>query len=353
MKKNLKKTVKNLIIFLLIIFITFFIIFKDQDFTELPNILSNLNKKFVLIAILSMACYFVCDAINIGRALKKLGETSSFVKNIKYSLIGFFFSSVTPAASGGQPMQVYYMKKDGISIANSTLTFLINLSCMQIATISLAIVCVIFNGGIMNPVLWGCFAVGIFLNCMALSLLVISINSKRVTRWLIQIVIRILKFFKVKNIESKKNRLEKELEKYQTSAIYIKSNKNLLIKTLMTTYVQFLCYYSVTYWIYRAFGLTQYNAIKIISMQAILFATVSGIPSPGAVGVSEGGFIELFKNVYSKQEIGSAMLINRGVNFYLFVILSSIVVLICSIQDKKEKVNKKIEDEKECNNINS
>lgn len=340
MKKDRKKVFKNLFVFLLIIIVTFYIIFKDQDFSELPTILSHIDLKYMLTAVICMILYFACDAINIGRTLKQLGERTTFFKNIKYSLIGFFFSSVTPAASGGQPMQIYYMKKENISVANSTLTFLINLSCMQVVTISLAIVSLCFNISNMNGVLIGCFIIGILLNLSALALLVISIFSKRMTNGLMKFVVKFLKLIKIKNIESKKERLEKELDKYQASAEYIKSSKGVIIKNLLTTYLQFLLYFSISYWVYRSFGLKQCNVIQIVSLQAILFATVSGIPSPGAVGVSEGGFLELFKNVYTKEQIGSAMLLNRGVNFYLFVVLSAIIVLIYSIKDKKETKNK-------------
>ena len=72
-------------------------------------------------------------------------------------------------------------------------------------------------------------------------------------------------------------------------------------------------------------------------MQSVLFATVSGIPSPGAVGVSEGGFLEIFRNVYSESILHEAMLLNRGVNFYLFVIISSVIVMLYTVRDKVEK----------------
>lgn len=339
MKKDRKKVFKNLFIFLAIIFVTFYIIFKDQDFSQLSEIIKNVKIHYLIIAVVCMMLYFTCDSINIGRTLKRLGEKSTPLKNLKYSLIGFFFSSVTPAASGGQPMQIYYMKREKISVANSTLTFLINLSCMQIVTISLAFVSLFFNVGSMNGVLISCFIIGITLNLSALALLIISIFSRRATNGMIRLAIKILKIFRIKNIESKKERIEKELKKYQDSAVYIKSSKSIIIKNLLTTYVQFLLYYSITYWIYCAFGLSKYNILQIVSLQAILFATVSGIPSPGAVGVSEGGFLELFKNIYTKEQIGGAMLLNRGVNFYLFVIVSSVVVIVCSIKDKKEIKN--------------
>ena len=72
-------------------------------------------------------------------------------------------------------------------------------------------------------------------------------------------------------------------------------------------------------------------------MQSVLFATVSGIPSPGSVGVSEGAFIEIFRNVYPEHMIRSATLLNRGINFYLFIIISGIVVLINQLKSKKNE----------------
>ena len=129
------------------------------------------------------------------------------------------------------------MYKDKISVANSTLALLINLTCVQIVTISVALISLLFNYKYLNGALIGLFILGILLNLCALALLLISIFSKRMTKGLINIAIKILKFFKIKNIESKQEKLENELLKYQGSATYIKTNKLLILKTLITTYI--------------------------------------------------------------------------------------------------------------------
>ena len=330
--KNTKKLIRNFMLFLILIVITFYIILKEQNIGEIFEILKSVKIKYIIIAIISMCIYMSCEALNIRRTLKALKEKTTFARNLKYALIGFFFSSITPAASGGQPMQVYYMNKDNISVANSTLALLMNLTCMQIVTISLAIISAIFNFKYLNAALIGFFILGITLNASALALLIISIVSKRMTNGIINIVIKILKWLKIKNIEEKK---EKELNKYQESAIYIKNNKTIILKNLMTTYIQYIIYYSISYWVYRSFGFTESSSLKIITLQSVLFATVSGIPSPGAVGVSEGGFKEIFKVIYPTNLINGAMLLCRGVNFYLFVILSSIIVAVNTIREKK------------------
>lgn len=335
--KKTKKMIRNFIIFILLIILTFYIILKDQNISEIFDIVVSVKKEFIVVAILCMCFYITCEAINIGRTLKALNEKSTFLKNVKYALIGFFFSSITPAASGGQPMQIYYMYKDKISVANSTLTLLINLSCMQVVTISIALFSLLFNYKYLNTALIWFFVIGVSLNLTALTLLLISIFSKRMTKGIINITIIIMKFFRIKNIEDKQIKFENELNKYQGSATYIKNNKLLILKTLATTYIQFISYYSISYFVYRSFGLSEHNIFEIITMQSILFATVSGIPSPGAVGVSEGGFLAIFRHVYSENMVNSAMLLSRGINFYLFVVISSVIVMINIMRDKKQE----------------
>ena len=341
MDKTIIKFIRNFLFFLLIIFLTFFFIFKDISFIDIINVIKSVNPVFVLLGILLMILYFVCDAINIGRTLKALNEKSTFLKNFKYSLIGFFFSSITPAASGGQPMQIYYMHKENISVSGSTITFIINLTCMQITTISLSLISVIFNYQYLNSALLILFIVGILLNSTALSLLIISIESKRMTKGLINFALKVMKFFRAKNLDSRKEKMETELKKYQDSAKYIKSNRKLILKNLITTYIEYILYYLIAYMVYLSFGLRVHNAFNIASIQALLFGTVSGIPSPGAVGVSEGGYLGLFEKIYNGKELlDSAMLLTRGINFYLFVIISSIVVIYTAItlRDKKKEL---------------
>ena len=234
-------------------------------------------------------------------------------------------------------MQIYYMYKDKISVANSTLALLINLSSMQIVTISIALVSVIFNHEYLNKTLIVFFIVGILLNLSALTLLLIAIFSKRILNKLINFVIKIMKKMKIKNIEQKQMKLEAELSKYQDSSNYIKNNKMVILKIIITTYIQFIAFYSVSYWVYCSFGLKQYNIIQIITIQSILYATVSGIPSPGAVGVTEGGFIEIFKKVIPSDIINSAMLLNRGISFYLLVIISGLITIVNIFKWKKLK----------------
>lgn len=336
-KKKSKKIYINLLIFILLIIFTFSLVLKDQDVTEILKISATVKKQYILIAMFAMGVFIACESINIGRILKELGEKSKFISNVRYTLIGFFFSAITPAASGGQPMEIYYMHKDNISVAHSTLALLMQLCSIQIVTITVGIISAVLHFEVLKSGLIYLLILGIILNSSALMLLIIAIFSKKLSEGLIKFVVKILKFFRIRNIEKKQEKLEKELESYQTSAKYIKEHRILMLKTVLTTAVQMLAYYTVPYWIYLAFGLNNSNIFDILTLQAVLYATVSGIPSPGSVGVSEGGFLGIFRNAFPETVISSAMLLSRGANFYLLILISAIVVVISTFRGRKEE----------------
>lgn len=344
-KSKVKKTLLNIALFLLLIILTFWLILKDQNTEEIMLAVDKAKKQYLLIGMIAMTIFISCEAINVRRILKGLGEKTTFFKNLKYALIGFFFSAITPAATGGQPMEIYYMHKDGISVANSTLALLVQLMSLQIVNLSIGITSVLFNYEVINNGGLVLLAIiGIILNSGALVLLIIGIFSRRLSKGLINIAVKILKFFKKKNIEELQEKMESELTKYQEDSEYIKKNKRVIIKSVLTTLVQMLVYYTVPFFVYKAYGLNEHSIIRIMSLQALLYTTVSGIPSPGSVGVSEGGFLGIFRNVFPETLINSAMILNRVINFYLLVTVSAVIVIICTLKDKKqEKLEQKIE----------
>lgn len=337
MKENKSHNLRNFIFFLILIIITFTIFFKSTNIEEIMIVLKQTNKLYIGIAFICMLVFICLEGANIKRTLRKLGTKINPLNAIKYSFIGFFFSGITPAASGGQPMQVYFMHRDGIDIAQSTITLLINLMSMQIATISIAIISVFFNFHQIDVGLRIFFIIGILLNSSALTLLLLGIFNEKIAKKIMDFVIKFLRKIKYKKIDEVQKKLEEGTENYQKCSKYVKNNKKMFLKTICYTLIQFLMYYSIPFWIYKSIGLNEYSILKLISMQSVAYATTSGIPSPGAVGVSEAAYIGIFKTIIPENMVDTAMLLSRGINFYFTMFIASIVVLISSLIVKKRK----------------
>lgn len=66
-------------------------------------------------------------------------------QGVANSLIGAFYSAVTPGASGGQVMQVYTMKKQGIEVSNAASIMVMWFILYQVSLIAFDIVSIAFE----------------------------------------------------------------------------------------------------------------------------------------------------------------------------------------------------------------
>ena len=120
-----------------------------------------------------------------------------------------------------------------------------------------------------------------------------------------------------------------------------------MLNTFITKCVQIFAIHSVPYWIYRSFGFNEYSIFMFVGVQAVLFISVSALPLPGSVGASESGFLILFKLLFPASVLNEAMILSRGVSFYLFVFLCGIFILVKYASDTRAKRLAKLQAAKE------
>ena len=324
------RILKNSIFFITLIAITFLILFKDNSIESILKSLKNVNVIYVFLGILCMFLFICCEGINIRRMLRLFSYDISIFRGLKYSLVGFFFSSITPSASGGQPMQVYYMNKDGIKISHSSLVLLIELASFQFTTIISN-----ENGVSLNTAIKILIFIGIAINCIIFCFILVAIFSKSFINRIVDLAFKVIS--KIKFIDEKRiiEGVREEIKQYQEGALFINNNKEVVTKVVLTTFVQASFMYSITFFVYKAFNLSTFSFFTVFSLQSILFISVSAIPLPGSVGSSESVFLTLFKTLFPVNTLNSAMLLSRGISFYLFVIVSGIIVLFIRISRNK------------------
>ena len=336
--QNSKQMLRNLIIFIILMILIFVLLFKNYDFNNTFNIILKVDYKYIILATIVMFLNITIESINIKNILNSLGKKVSLPKMIKYSLIGFFFSGITPAAGGGQPMEIYYMKKDKIPVNSSTIALLLETCSFHIVTIIWGLIGVIINHKLLNKGLIIIFIVGMFLKLLILLIMLICLFWKKLSDFLINIFIKFLTKIKYRNLEEVSNNVKDFLKQYHDSSLFIKKHKGILLKSIIIVSFQVLMYCSVTYFVYRSFNLNDYSYFKIITLQALLFTPVASIPLPGAVGISESTFLKLYITIFGTSNLASALVLSRGINFYLIMIISMIVVISSMYIPKKKKI---------------
>lgn len=178
---------------------------------------------------------------------------------------------------------------------------------------------------------------GVAINTVILAVLMLSIFSKRLIFKLVQVICKILNKFHYRNTDRFKKKCFEQIKEYKRGARLLLENKRVLVKIVFTTILQVTLYHSIPYIIYLSLGLEGANFWQFLAMQSVLYISVSGLPVPGAVGVSEGGFLAIYKVLFPEMFLSSAMLLSRGISFYLFVLISGISVLCFSLREKVSK----------------
>ena len=335
-KNGIKKIIKNSSFFVILIILTYYFIFRKIDRKGLWIALKRTNLFYVLIAVILAFGNIFFEAIVHYRNLKLLNEKTNFKLCLKYAIIGFFFSAITPAATGGQPVQIYYMHKDNISYMNATISILVQSFSYLTIMALLGIIGYIVNYNYISNLGFFeyFFFIGIIVNGTIITLTLVAIFSKKLSKKLLDIIYKIIDKFNHEKATNFKEKFTIQLEEYHNSAKFIMNNKRVVLKTLSTSLCQLISYHSVAYFIYLALGVTYLNYFKITSLQSLLYLSVSILPLPGTVGVNETGFSIIYKPIIMKNIVDSAMLLTRGISFYLYVIITGIIIFIINIKKK-------------------
>ncbi|MBP3899815.1 flippase-like domain-containing protein [Candidatus Saccharibacteria bacterium] len=326
-KSSIKSLTISISLFLALLFLTFWLIFKDQDIGAIFDVAKSANFWWILAGLLLMVGYFLVQSWNVKSILNSLGEKISLKKMFKFTLIEFFFCAMTPSATGGQPLEIYYMSKEGISASKATLAIFVQLCGYQIAVMTLAIFSVLFLPYQLPPGVFMFFTIGLLINGIALLVLLTCVFFPKITRFVAQGYIALLRKAHYKKVDQTEEKLMSGIEQYATNADYIKKHKKQFLIAIGRVFLQVGIYYIVPFCVYKAFGLSEHNVFELFAMQSVLFIATAGFPIPGAVGLSESVFLALYGIAFGVEMISSAMLLHRGITFYGFVIISALVVI--------------------------
>ncbi len=327
----IKRILSNGGIFVLVVLFTYRMIFSKVSMEQIRVVLSNIDKKYLLFGLLTGVFMVCAEALSIKRNLRLLGEKKGYFHCLTYAFAGNFFSGITPAATGGQPMQLYLMCKDRIPASKGTLALLMDLGAYQAVITSLAILgyTMYFSlihrslGGFI-PVLW----VGLVLNFFLMTLTFTAMFSKRFSRVLVAFAAKVVGVFQKDKGANFRNKALDGVKQYQAGAKILKDNKGTYLLNSLIMVLRIIAMHSAPYWIYKAFGLTQASYFKMLALQSTLYVSCAAIPSPGGTGVGESAFLLYFKEIFPAEIINSAMVLSRGIGFYTIISLCGFLLLL-------------------------
>ena len=155
-------------------------VFKGEDLGEIIHTVRQADPVYLLVSVVCVVLFILGESVIIFYMMRTLGAKVKMGHCALYSFVGFFFSCITPSASGGQPMQIYFMKKDKLPIPVTTLVLMIVTITYKAVLVVIGIVIWIFGRGFLEGYLgqymW-VFYLGVGLNIFCVTFMMILVLS--------------------------------------------------------------------------------------------------------------------------------------------------------------------------------
>ena len=342
---SVKKRALQIALFLLIMFLTFYALFSGRDLAEIARAVANMSKWYLVPAV-GLAVFFVCAEgymiwylLRSMRAKKDGEKPSSLFRCIQYSFIGYFYSGITPSASGGQPVQLYYMNRDGNRGSDSTVVLMTVAVAYKFILVVMGFGILLFWMGPLRSELNVYFP----LYLLGLSLNVILVAVILGVMLFPGVILKAAMFFEGffiririwKPSEKREEKIREFIDSYQQAVTWLRGYKGRLCWILVMTALQRTSIFVLTYMVYLGFGLQGTDAMKVILLQASVYIAVDMLPLPGAQGITELMYQTVFAHVFTGAYLIPSMLVSRGINFYFLMIVSLVIVVINQIIYRK------------------
>ena len=315
----------------------------SSDATKLSEV--ELNWWLLIPAVICFVVAIIVDIYRYVLMIKKMYNNKKKAKKEQGKiwkvarrtvLLGKYYDSVTPAAIGGQPFQIYYMRKNsGLGHGESVSIPLVGMISNQIGFLIIAIICFLFSGvAYSKPALMVTAWFGLlFFAFWPVMLAGISFFPKATTKLMKLFVKALAKIRIIKNREKVLSSIEKEVKEYSDSVKTILREKGLFIRVIALSVLFNSLIMSIPFFVLTAFG-GDVGFFECFALSVAVTSAVYFIPTPGNAGAAEGTFFLVFSSL-STGYVFWAMLFWRFFSYYIYIILGPIIYFSMHLEKKR------------------
>ena len=332
--KSRKKIIFNGVFLAVVFALTIYGVFHGEDLSSMMDAIHRADKRWLVPGIALVAFFIWGESIIIWYMMRSSGIQLKKRTCFLFSSVGFFFSCITPSASGGQPMQIYYMKKEKISIPVSTVILMIVTITYKLVLVVIGIGIAIFGRGFLHKYLEGIlpvFYLGLALNIFCVTFMTILVFHPLLAKAIMVKGMKLLeRLHLVKKKDGRLKKLEDSMDTYRNTAAYLKNNPFVIVKVIGITFIQRMALFAVTWFVYQAFGLHGTGFWEILFLQAVISVSVDMLPLPGGMGISETLFLNIFSPVFGGLLL-PGMVLSRGLGYYGELLISAAFTVVAQL----------------------
>lgn len=313
-KKSSKKIIKYVAYFLFVIIATalaiFFTVYKNFD--EIIHQLLNCDWRWLIVVFALILLPSIIRSFILFCFARLYSRDYKLHQAYAVDQIGQFYNAVTPGAQGGQFMQAYTYKKQGIQISSAVSILAMYSIMFQIVLILYGIISFIIKYNAINSIgtiafqiadwkfslpIWPLTIIGFGLNIGVIAMVLLMGYWKSFHRFIMGPCITFFSKIRIiKNPDKTRENLRTQVENFKIEMRRLFSNIPFTLLVAFSFFVYITVKYSTPFFVGKALGnqSTSANFWDAIFLSNYHQMVTGLIPIPGSAGISEYFFNRLF-----------------------------------------------------------
>jgi len=316
--------------FFLLSFLTIYFLhskFSGEGFHLDPRLLSLKTVGAILVI---LVLYYLFDGLRFYFVIRAMNFDVPFRYIMKLVFVNIFVSNITPLATGGGFVQVYFLTRQGIPVGEST-------AATTIRTILAALILFTLTPFIImaEPNLSGLFyrknlILYIAMFCILyLTAFAAIVFFTRVIRYSLYRFMRLLSRLGILSCRRRRSwyrKVSREMGRFVDGfRRFGRGRPFFILSSILFTALFLLALFSFSVVLIRALGYSV-SSLTILAFQVVVTFFMYFAPTPGAAGVAEGGYGLLFSQLVRGHDLASLTLLWRFLTIYIGVLLGLVVV---------------------------
>lgn len=337
-KKKKFNFVFNFIVIFVVLCIVLYFSLRD-NFSEIVSAIVNMNRLYVLVAILVLFIYRFLLSCSHYLIIKINNEIIPLIRCYVIGFIILFIHGVTPFSGGGQPMEVYLLHKEKIGVMKATNITLQNFIIYQFSLVIVGVMALIYNSFYelfpSDSLIKKLVVLGFMVNLLVLLVSFVLSFGKKINRFICVKGIGLLsRLGIVKDREKVEQDFNGYLDNFHKNAVRLRKNKKKVVVCILIDILAILVLYSMPYFLGIGFGL-KLSLIEVMVATSYVMIIGSFVPIPGGTGGIEYGFMFFFKYLISGSVLNGLMLVWRFVSYYFGMIVGAIALAVYRKKEQK------------------
>lgn len=336
------------------IFMMFKVVYEmGDDVKSFDEVIAASDWRFAVVTLAVLTAIFLAMWLEYVVILKTTTGKCHFRAGMKVAFIGKFYDNVTPFATGGQPMQIYYLNKKGLTGGTSSAVIMIKYFAWMFCWILISLSFMAAYSGILASqdhsikllLLIGGW-IGLVVNMFIPVLVILFVVLPKFSRALVKGIIGLgCKVKIVKNPMRALYKVEKIVHDFRSAFTIMSRRPFKFIMLILLCFVEIFLTFAFPYFIMKMFaGLTDADGITVMFtvMALNIYATMSSsvVPTPGSSGVIEGVLTAAFSTLAGGVLIWTMFAWRFGV-YYVYIVIGIFITAFDFvrklIRNKKQK----------------